>query len=347
MRLYKKKYDLLSYTLLFSGLGCFSYFFIVNYTNVPSGHHDSLSSFQAFSIVVLIFNFFGYILLYVNEKIGVKALSFPGNKANIALYILLIGTFLFFLNYVIVACIKWMAGLHDPFILQTHGIQMFSICWLVQLIMVGQIVINNFYKQLTDVYRKASELEESAAQVKYQALQSQLNPHFLFNSLNTLISEIEYNPKNATLFTHHLSDVYRYILQENNQQLTTLQSELDFLQSYLFLHQARLGDCILMQSQIGTTFLEMKVPPLTLQLLIENVIKHNIISLTKPMTIDISVEEQNRVLVVSNQIRIKKTAAPSGKGLKNLSERYFLLCEKNIEIENDDQQFTVKVPLLQ
>lgn len=344
MSFYRNKYDLLAYTLLFSVMGCFSYFIMVEYAGTP--YNSSLMSFGAFTVVILVFNFFGHILFGLNEQIGVKALSFPADKINIVLYILFIGTFLFLLNYLMLACIKWIAGLPHPFVLLTHGARMLLIVWLIQLIMVGQIILNSFYRQLAGLYRKTSELEDSAAKAKYQALQNQLNPHFLFNNLNALISEIEYNPGNAVRFTHHLSDVYRYTLQSTDQQLITLRSELDFVNSYLFLHQVRLGDCIRINHQVAPHICDMKVPPLTLQLLVENVIKHNMISLTKPMTIDIFVDEPEAMLVVSNHIRAKKVLMSTGKGLENLSERYRLLCGKGINIKKNDQCFIVKVPLL-
>ena len=151
---------------------------------------------------------------------------------------------------------------------------------------------------------------------RYTALQNQLNPHFLFNSLNTLISEIRYNPANAELFTQHLSDVYRYILQCQNQRLTTLREELDFLNSYIFLHRVRLGDCIHIDNRIPKTCMEAQLPPLTIQLLAENVIKHNVIHTGKPMTIELLYMEKERELIVRNRIQTKKTVLISGMGLK-------------------------------
>lgn len=173
-----------------------------------------------------------------------------------------------------------------------------------------------------------------------------MNPHFLFNSLNTLISEIRYNPANAELFTQHLSDVYRYTLQCQNQRLTTLREELDFLNSYVFLHRVRLGDCIYIDNRIPESCLECQLPPLTIQLLAENVIKHNVIHMGKPMTIELIYMEKEKELVVRNRIQAKKSATAFGTGLKNLSVRYKLLCGRDIVIENDSQEFTVKIPLL-
>lgn len=179
---------------------------------------------------------------------------------------------------------------------------------------------------------------------RYAALQSQLNPHFLFNSLNTLIAEIEYNPGNAVRFTKHLSSVYRYVLQCQDKTLVTLAEELEFLQSYLFLHEVRLGDCISCNRCIPSGYTGCMLPPLTLQLLAENVINHNSITLSKPMKIEICLEEE--YLVVSNPIQPKKSHESPGVGLKNLSNRCLLMLGKEIIIQREEKVFTVKVPLL-
>ena len=149
--------------------------------------------------------------------------------------------------------------------------------WLVELVILGLLLANRSMRNTLRLQQKAAALQKENNTARYTALQNQLNPHFLFNSLNTLISEIRYNPANAELFTQHLSDVYRYILQCQNQRLTTLREELDFLNSYIFLHRVRLGDCIHIDNRIPKTCMEAQLPPLTIQLLAENVIKHNVI----------------------------------------------------------------------
>lgn len=173
---------------------------------------------------------------------------------------------------------------------------------------------------------------------------NQLNPHFLFNSLNTLIAEIEYNPKNAVHFTKHLSSVYRYVLQSQDKTLVTLGEELEFIRSYLFLHEVRLGNCLTCQNNVPAEYAEKMLPPLTLQLLVENVIKHNSITPGKPMVITIRIEDE--YLSVSNPIHPKKSVASSGIGLENLAKRCELMSGKKIIIKNETEKFTVKVPLL-
>ena len=159
-----------------------------------------------------------------------------------------------------------------------------------------------------------------------------------------MIAEIEYNPGNAVRFTKHLSSVYRYVLQCQDKTLVTLAEELEFLQSYLFLHEVRLGDCISYNCCIPSGYTGCMLSPLTLQLLAENVINHNSITLSKPMKIEICLEEE--YLVVSNPIQPKKSHESPGVGLKNLSNRCLLMLGKEIIIQREEKVFTVKVPLL-
>ena len=155
-----------------------------------------------------------------------------------------------------------------------------------------------------------------------------------------------YNPENAVVFTQKLSDVYRYILKSQEQGLVTLRNELEFLDSYIYLHQVRLGKCIQLENKIPPTLLNKKIPSLTLQLLIENVIKHNIINMENPMVIHLDYSDKDQTLSVRNKIKLKKNVAKSGMGLKNLSARYLLICNLHITIIDDSEYFTVKIPLL-
>ena len=261
-----------------------------------------------------------------------------------------VGMFLFFilafnlLGYSTIRLTTWVDNQYSVF--PNGGWRILILVWLVELVILGLLLANRSMQHTLKLQKQAAALQEENNIARYTALQNQLNPHFLFNSLNTLISEIRYNPKNAELFTQHLSDVYRYTLQCQNQRLVTLQDELGFLDSYIFLHQVRLGDCIYVHNNVPDEWKEMKMPPLTLQLLVENVIKHNVIHSGKPMVIELCNVEEPPTLIICNPIRPKKCGVVSGMGLKNLSARYKLLCNQDIVIENESDKFTVKIPLL-
>ena len=162
----------------------------------------------------------------------------------------------------------------------------------------------------------------------------------------TLVAEIEYNPRNAVLFTQNLSDAYRYILKSQQEGVVTWQEEQEFLDSYLFLHRVRLGDCIRLNRQYPDSLNHRKIPSLTLQLLIENVIKHNVIHVGKPMVIDLVYIPETDQVAVHNPVCRKPGVASLGNGLRNLSERYLLISGRDIEIEQDEMNFTVKIPIL-
>lgn len=335
--------------LLYSLLGCFSYFLLILYIDIPEQHHDRLMTFQAFAAIILLFNGVGLSVRYITEKLMRYYQLFLKNHKALFIALTVASILLFISNYLSLVMAKLLAGMAHPFILKENsGLYSMLAAWLIEIIIVGQFMLNRFYRDLVKLYKRNKELEESNAQARYTALQNQLNPHFLFNCLNTLISEIEYNPMNAIEFTQNLADTYRYILYCQNMRTVPLYEELKFLDTYIRLQKVRLGDCLELDNQIEDKFQETPLPPLTLQLLIENVIKHNVITAGKPMCIKLSTEKDSDEiwLKVSNVLRPKKEIVSTGKGLKNLSQRFQVLCNKEIKIEKDHQTFTVKVPLL-
>lgn len=332
---------------LFSGIGCFSYFLLVYYADIPSQYQDRLMTFQAFAAVVVLFNGVGLSVKYINERLMMYYQYFLKNHRMLSVGLITAAIILFISNYLLLISTKLLIDSPHPFILKDKGLYVMLAVWFVELIIVGQFMLNRFYVDLVKLYKRAEELEEKTAQARY-ILQNQLNPHFLFNSLNTLISEIEYNPMNAIEFTRNLADTYRYILYCQDKHTIPLKEELDFLNTYILLQKVRLGDCLAIDNRIDDKYWDVPIPPLTLQLLIENVIKHNVISISKPMKVCLTTEMLNNEiwLSVSNPIKLKQGVISSGKGLMNLSQRYKLLCNRELIIENDEDKFIIKVPLL-
>lgn len=339
------KPNTLAYITLFSGLGIFSFLLLVNYSTFTEQVADVFYSVSTLVFFIVAFNVLGYATIRLSSWVDNQySLNLHSRWKLIIVYIGVMGMF-FLLNYSLMVTAKLLVGASHPFIFPNGGWRILITVWLVELVILGLLLANRSMHHTLKLQQEAAALQKENNTARYTALQNQLNPHFLFNSLNTLISEIRYNPANAELFTKHLSDVYRYILQCQNQRLTTLREELEFLNSYIFLHQVRLGDCIHIDNRIPDIFLEAQIPPLTIQLLAENVIKHNVIHMGKPMIIELFCVEEKMELIVRNRIQTKKCAVISGMGLKNLSARYKLLCNRDIMIENDSQEFTVKIPL--
>jgi sensor histidine kinase YesM len=192
---------------------------------------------------------------------------------------------------------------------------------------------------------EAEALRNENLQTQLDSLKAQINPHFLFNNLSSLSSLIAENPQQAEKFVSELSSVYRYLLQTNDRELTTLEKELNFIQAYAHLLQTRFGDGFTISIKIDKQYLQYFLPPLTLQLLVENAVKHNIILPEKPLGIIIYIEAGR--LIVENNLQKKNAAAFSNKmGLKNIAAKYKLLKQQVIEIEETSVHFRVSIPLI-
>lgn len=181
---------------------------------------------------------------------------------------------------------------------------------------------------------------------QYEALKNQFNPHMLFNSLNTLSALIRESPDKAQNYLQELSHVLRYTLQDNDSHLVSLEEEMTFVNSYIYLMKMRYEDNLVFDLDISPKALQKELPPMTVQMLVENAIKHNEISNRKPL--HISITAVNDTLSVSNPIQSKITSNNRSTriGLDNLAKRYRLLFMKNIEISNENNVFTVTIPLI-
>jgi two-component system, LytTR family, sensor kinase len=189
-------------------------------------------------------------------------------------------------------------------------------------------------------------LKRESLKAQLDALRTQVNPHFLFNNLNTLSSVIPEDPKRAVDFVLQLAKVYRHILEVKDEQTIQLKDELDVMKAYAFLLQTRFGTNLDINIDVPEEKLQRKVVPLSLQILMENAIKHNIVSCDKPLKIEVFA--QNGKLVVSNNLQKKNQVNEStGIGLDNIRNRYRLLSEKQVEVTESNGNFTVSIPLIE
>ena len=180
---------------------------------------------------------------------------------------------------------------------------------------------------------------------KFETLKNQIDPHFLFNSLNVLTSLIGENPNQAEKFTTKLSKVYRYVLEQRNKELIPLEEELRFARIYMELLQMRFEDAVKFNIPTEVLNSDLKIVPLSLQLLLENAVKHNVVSSTKPL--EINIFEQDGFLLIQNNINPKEAIGKSTKvGLRNIVDRYGLITNKNVQITKNNKTFTVSLPLL-
>lgn len=189
-------------------------------------------------------------------------------------------------------------------------------------------------------------MQQEKTEMQMRALQSQINPHFLFNGLNTLSSLIDEDPNQAGEFVDELSKVYRYLLRSNEHELTPLSIELRFINSYFHLLKTRFGRSVSLEIDVDDAFGEALLPPLTLQLLVENAVKHNVVIAQKPLNIRIRTTP-DKLLVVENSLQRKILRVESnGVGLSNITFKYQLLNQPPPIIQEHEGWFQVKLPLL-
>jgi LytS/YehU family sensor histidine kinase len=189
------------------------------------------------------------------------------------------------------------------------------------------------------------KLNRQYAETQYKALNQQVNPHFLFNSLNTLASLIPHSPEQSLKFVHRFSDVYRYVLESGQKSLVTVSEELDFIKSYLFLNQLRHGEGLQSTIEIDNTYLNHFIPPLSLQILIENALKHNETSIANPLRIHVF-NSDNTIVVKNNFNPRSNYERPSGFGIKNLQNRYRYLTETPISTKIENNNFVARIPVI-
>ena len=220
----------------------------------------------------------------------------------------------------------------------------------LQPIVITLIVSAIFYLVWYYKYRQETKVKEQkiiagTASAKFDALKNQLDPHFLFNSLNVLTSLIEEDPHQAQKFTTSLSKVYRYVLEQKNKDLVSVDEELQFAKTYVRLLKMRFEDSIIFDIPDQSSDSEAKIVPLSLQLLLENAVKHNVVTSDRPLRI--RVYEENGMLVVGNNLQEKQVVKKSsGVGLQNIRQRYGILTERQVLIDKGTNEFSVRLPIL-
>ncbi|GAA4397492.1 hypothetical protein GCM10023187_07020 [Nibrella viscosa] len=235
---------------------------------------------------------------------------------------------------------KPIAGFFTDRSVKGSFISSFLITTLVSLFLHGRMFLFSWRQSAINEERLSAEVLSS----RYESLKSQVNPHFLFNSLNALTSLVYKDQDQAVLFIRKLADVYRYVLDTRDTELVPLRDELGFVKDYLFLQKIRYDESLHIDIRIDTGQ-DSQIPPLALQMLLENAVKHNIISEDDPLRIEVFIEQD--YLVVRNNLQLKATMEPkTGLGLKNIAARYTFLSNRNVVIDPSPNYFIVKLPIL-
>ncbi len=200
-----------------------------------------------------------------------------------------------------------------------------------------------FYNQWKYNFSKSIRLERDTIQAKYESLKTQVNPHFLFNSLNSLTTLVDENLA-AVDYIGNLSEFLRYMLGSNEKEFVLIRDEIQILKKYISLQKSRFKDNLSIAVEVPEKFYHFAVPPLVLQMLVENSLKHNVVSKDKPLRISITAEKES--LFVENNLQRKSEVTSTGRGLKNIADRYRLFTTREVIITETSTIFKVEIPLL-
>ncbi|MDP2384795.1 MAG: histidine kinase [Bacteroidota bacterium] len=215
------------------------------------------------------------------------------------------------------------------------------ITFIILSMEIGTQFFGNWKRSLLEVEKYKAE----SLQAQLQNLKDQVNPHFLFNNLSVLSSLVYKDQDKSVDFINQLSKVYRYLLDNRNNELVTLENELTFIKSYTYLLQIRFDTNIAFDFQVPEDKLQLMLPPMALQMLIENAIKHNEVSSAFPLKIAIMVDQD--ILQVSNDLQLRKVEEESSRtGLQNIKKRYSYFTSRQVEVMQTEKQFVVRIPLL-
>lgn len=216
---------------------------------------------------------------------------------------------------------------------------------VVTLLVNSIYAASEFFSYWRKSVREQEELKRTGITAEFEALKNQVNPHFLFNSLNTLTSLIEEDSQRATEFVAQLAHVYRYVLLNRDKETVPLGEELDFTRSFIYLNQVRFGENLQVTVEVPEAVLSRHIPTLSLQMLVENAVKHNVISKDKPLTVMVGMKDNQ--LCVSNNLQRKPAPVAGSKiGLTNIMSRYTYYTRDEVEVTETGQEFKVCLPLL-
>ncbi|MDP4184019.1 MAG: sensor histidine kinase [Bacteroidota bacterium] len=225
-------------------------------------------------------------------------------------------------------------------ILKINGMIILLITFIIITVVYGI----EFFKRWNISLINEERMQKEIISYQYEMLRNQVNPHFLFNSLNILTSLVENDPPAAVLFIRKLSEVYRYILDMKEHDLVSLDKEIKLVRSYIFMQKYRYGENLIVDFQLENTQ-SFKVIPVSVQMLIENAIKHNIITEEKPLSIKLYIE--NDYLICENTLQKKQAIRNrNGLGLNNIKERYSFFDRRSLHYGEEENKFVVKLPLI-
>ncbi len=280
-----------------------------------------------------------YIIEYLNKLFPWKNFSFVRVLIQTCLTIILaviVSTLITLLSHFMGA---YAEGIFRVIIINA---MIFAVCNVIMMILLEAWI---FFIEGSRSQIKTKNLERELFQTRFEVLKNQINPHFMFNSLNVLSSLIAKDSEKAQLFIDQFSNIYRYVLETIEQPVVTVGDELEFARSYMFLQQIRFGEHLVFDINLPAELLGMYLPPLSLQVVLENVIKHNRVSSEQPLQINIFYEDKR--LIIRNNIQLKiSSEASTGVGQKNLVKRFAMISNEIPEFNVGVRYYQVTLPLI-
>lgn len=269
-------------------------------------------------------------------------LNFPSKRLLVQVVVTIVFSLLMIVITVLLTGLFFHQEITSGYFI-TQGIFMMKVAFT--FIFVGTLGSNAilFFKNWKEAAVQQEKLKREQLALQYETLKSQVNPHFLFNNLNSLTSLISSNPDKAIDFVKKLSEVYRYVLDQKNHELVDLDTELKFLESYIFLQKIRFRNNLIVHTEVNSK--NFKVIPLSVQMLVENAIKHNEISDKKPLHIRIF-SDADQYLTVENDLQKKYGSEGTGSGIQNIRDRYDFFSDRKVSISFNSERFRVSIPLL-
>ena len=320
---------------LVSGVGLLFFFLSIKIAGDSTIRVTALEYLQ----VVIIFNIISEINVLI-DHLAERFLPIP-EKISLRVVLHILVSLL-----VAVAAVFYFSLIVKEALFFSHPIvqlmMLFGLIFIFILILIS-IALRIIDKWIYSV-RQLEELKNLKLKSDYNSLQAQLNPHYLFNNLSVLKSMITFDPDAAILFTQNFTDVYRYVLQSKDKTTVKLSDELEFIEAYTALHKERMGEAFEVINEVSDAASKKDIPPLALQLLVENAVKHNIAVKEAPLTIRI--KSNDDTLTVCNNLNFKESAFSEKTGLNNLIQRYALLTDREVEVRTGNESFEVKIPLL-
>ncbi len=280
------------------------------------------------------------VAFYIKKRIDIK--KQPVKAVRIQLGAMLIYTII----AIVIFNFLWSVFVYkeSSYIFTESGFYTILVQFVITVIIASILISIGFFKFWRIAVVNEEKLKRESIALQYKALKNQVNPHFLFNSLNTLTSLVYEDKDTAVKFIKQLSDIYRYVLEHEGNELVSVKDEIIFTEKYSFLQKMRFGENLNVKINIANGK-DKFVVPASVQMIVENAIKHNIVSSENPLKVEIFCEEE--YLIIKNNLQRKSVIKDKGGiGLENIRSRYAFLSEKEVITEENENEFTVKLPLL-